>query len=77
MPESIETKHLQYLQQVSDIKEVYHRQGYTFTFSKQHKLFNDNTQNILNDISIDKGINCYLNYIEKSEINTQKIKYNY
>jgi len=69
MPESIKTK---YLQEVNNIKELYNRQGYTFTFSEQHKLFNDNTQNILNDIFNDKGTNCYLNYIEKSEINTQK-----
>ena len=65
MSESIKTKHLYYLQKVNDIKEIYHRQGHTFTFGEQHKLFNDNTQKILNDISIDKSSYCYLNYIEK------------
>lgn len=74
MSESIKTKHLQYLQEVNNIKELYHRQGYTFTFSEQHKLFNDNTQNILNEIFNDKGTNYYLNNVDKSGINMQKIK---
>ena len=72
MSESIKTKHLQYLQEINNIKELYNRQGYTFTFSEQHKLFNDNTQNILNEIFNDKGVSCDLYYVDKGEINTQK-----
>jgi len=35
--------------------DVYYSQQYTFTFSEQHKLFNDNTENILTEISVDRG----------------------
>tara|TARA_B110001469_G_C9300168_1_gene163387 strand:- start:172 stop:381 length:210 start_codon:yes stop_codon:yes gene_type:complete len=55
--------------------DVYYSQQYTFTFSEQHKLFNDNTQNILTEISVDRGEYCYLTYLEKT--NKQKKKYNY
>ena len=50
---------------------IYSIQNYTFTFSEQHKLFNDNTQEVLNDISNrfkDKGENCYLEYLKKYNI---------
>jgi len=53
--------------------EIYFRQGYTFTFSEQHKSFNDNTQNILKEIFSDKGSYCYLTYLENNRIQ-EKLK---
>jgi hypothetical protein len=58
--------------QISKYTKIYPIENYTFTFSKQHKLFNDNTQEVLNDISklfIDKGEYCYLEYLKKYKIN--------
>lgn len=47
-------------------KQVNFRQSYIFIFSENHKIFNDNTQNILNEIfKNNKSKECYLNYIKK------------
>ena len=72
MPDIIKKKDIQKFEKNS--KYIYNRHEYSFIFSEQHKLFNDNTQNILNDISTNRGESCYLNYIEKCNIKTEQIK---
>jgi hypothetical protein len=47
-------------------KQVNNRQSYFFTFSENHKIFYNNTQDTLNEIlKNNKGKQCYLNYIKK------------
>ena len=51
---------------------TYYRQEYSFIFSEPHKELTDDISYILNQITKNKGVLCYLNYEDKHNIDLIK-----